>query len=186
MKISFTGTGCSGKSTLLAKCREYYDNRFQYVTEITRPIARKGMKINEDGDDMTQTAIIEAHIKNNNLDNVMMDRCIVDGYAYTTWLYSQGKVTESVYTYAWNTLNEIVNDIDIIFHTAPVKMEDDGVRSVNRDFQKDIHDMTTELLEGRPWSEMYKGRVIYLEGDIDKRFNDIKIAIEEHERNTTR
>jgi len=184
MKISFTGTGCSGKSTLLTKCKEYYGDRFDYVTEITRPIARKGHDINENGGDTTQKLIIEAHVDNNKLDNIIMDRCIVDGYIYTTWLFSKGKVTDSIYNLAWNTLNEIVNDIDIIFHTAPLKMEDDGVRSISRTFQQDIHEMTLELLNGNPWFKAYKGRVVYLEGDVDKRFNDIKIAIEEYDHST--
>ena len=72
MKISFTGTGCSGKSTLLTKCSEYYGDKFTYVTEITRPIARMGLPINEDGNDETQRAIIDAHIQNNKLDNVII------------------------------------------------------------------------------------------------------------------
>ena len=179
MKISFTGTGCSGKSTLLTKCKEYYGDKFNYVTEITRPIARKGYDINEKGGDATQKLILEAHIENNKLDNVIMDRCIVDGYIYTTWLFSKGNLTEGMYQHAWDVLNEIVNDIDIVFHTAPLEMVDDGTRSINGSFQRDIHDMTRELLTGFGWSNMYKGRVIYLEGDVDKRFNDVKIAIKE-------
>lgn len=181
MKISFTGTGCSGKSTLLKLCIDHYGDKYQYVTEVTRPLARKGLKINEQGDDATQKAIIKAHISNNKLHDVIMDRCIVDGYAYTTWLYSQGKVSQSVYDFAWDTLRKIVNDIDIIFHTEPLKLKRDGVRSVNRDFQKDIHDMTTELLQGDPWQKIYKGKVVYLTGDVDKRFNDIIMSIEQYE-----
>ena len=95
MKISFTGTGCSGKSTLLTKCTEHYGDKFTYVTEVTRPIARMGLPINEDGNDDTQRAIIDAHIENNKLDNVIMDRCIVDGYVYTEWLFNQQKVSDS-------------------------------------------------------------------------------------------
>ena len=185
MKVSFTGTGCSGKSTLLDMCREYYGDRFQYVTEITRPIARKGYTINEKGGDDTQRQIIAAHVENNKLDNVIMDRCIVDGFIYTTWLFSNGNVTESVYNLAWDTLSEIINGIDIIFHTAPVEMKDDGQRSTNKRFQKDIHEMMSLLLNGETWKKVYKGKVIYLEGDVDKRFNDIKIAIEQHEHSTT-
>lgn len=185
MRISFTGTGCSGKSTLLELCREYYGDRFQYVTEITRPIARKGLTINEQGGDDTQKAIIDAHLEYNELDDVIMDRCIVDGYIYTTWLFSKGKVSESVYAYAWNTLNEIVDNLDIIFHTAPVEMKDDGVRSTSRNFQQDIHEMTMELLNGNPWFNTFNGKVIFLDGDVDKRFNDIKLAIEQHEHSTT-
>ena len=100
MKISFTGTGCSGKSTLLQLCQDYYGDRFEYITEVTRPLARKGFKINEDGDDATQRAIIDAHIENNKLSNVVMDRCIIDGYVYTNWLHSLDKVNEETYNYA--------------------------------------------------------------------------------------
>ena len=89
MKISFTGTGCSGKSTLLKLCQEKYGDKFEYVTEVTRPIARKGLTINEGGDDSTQRAIIDAHINNNRLKDVIMDRCIIDGLVYTNWLYKK-------------------------------------------------------------------------------------------------
>ena len=187
MKISFTGTGCSGKSTLLKKCQEHYSDRFEYVTEVTRPIARKGLPINEDGGDETQRAIIDAHIENNKLDNVIMDRCIVDGYIYTEWLFSQQKVNEETYQYAWNTFHEIINDIDIIFYCCPLEMKDDGERSVNENFQKDIANNMTMLLYQDPWSQPYKGKLITLENEsIENRFEDIKIAITEHEPSTTR
>ena len=186
MKISFTGTGCSGKSTLLDKCREYYGDKFTYVTEVTRPIARKGLPINEDGNSDTQRAIINAHIENNKLDNVIMDRCIVDGYVYTTWLFDQEKVTSDIYEYAWNTLDDILNDIDIIFYCAPVQMEDDGERSINESFQKDIDNMMTQLLFQDDFNRSFKNNLITLEGDVETRFNDIKIAIEQHEYNTIR
>ena len=184
MKISFTGTGCSGKSTLLKKCKEYYGNRFDYVTEVTRPIARKGLPINEDGNDDTQRAIIDAHIQNNKLDDVIMDRCIVDGYVYTEWLFNQQKVNEETYEYAYNTLDDILNDLDIIFYCCPLEMEDDGERSVNENFQQDIANSMTQLLYQEDWNSTYKGKLVTLEGDVDKRFNDIKIAIEKHEHST--
>ena len=186
MKISFTGTGCSGKSTLLAKCREYYGDKFEYVTEVTRPIARKGLPINEDGGDETQRAIIDAHIENNKLDNVIMDRCIVDGYVYTQWLFEKQKVSEETYSYAYATFNDIVDDLDIIFYCCPLEIEDDGERSVNKNFQKDIATNMTLLLYQEPWSQPYKGTLITLEGDVDNRLEDIKIAIKEHEHSSIR
>ena len=147
------------------------------MTEVTRPIARSGLKINEQGGDDTQRAIIEAHIQNNKLVDVIMDRCIVDGYIYTTWLYSNNKVTQQVYDYAWDTLREIINDLDIIFYTSPVKMEDDGERSTSKIFQSDIHDMIGELLVGDPWHKVYTGKLIYLDGNVEERFNIIKSTI---------
>tara|TARA_B110000263_G_C14987991_1_gene364662 strand:- start:4 stop:564 length:561 start_codon:yes stop_codon:yes gene_type:complete len=184
MKISFTGTGCSGKSTLLEKCKEYYGDKFNYVTEVTRPIARKGLPINEDGNSDTQRAIIDAHIDNNKLDNVIMDRCIVDGYVYTEWLFNKQKVDRQTYEYAYNTLNDILNDLDIIFYCCPLEMEDDGERSINEDFQKDIATSMTLLLYQEPYYQPFQGKLVTLEGDIDKRFNDIKIAIEKYEHST--
>ena len=186
MKISFTGAGCSGKSTLLKKCTEYYDDKFTYVTEITRPIARMGLPINEDGNDDTQRAIIDAHIQNNKLDDVIMDRCIVDGYVYTEWLFNQQKVNGETYEYAYNTLDDILNDLDIIFYCCPLEMEDDGERSTNESFQGDIANSITQLLYQEDWNLTYKGKLVTLEGDVDKRFSDIKIAIEQHEHSTVR
>ena len=74
MKIGFTGPQCSGKSTLLEKCKEYYGDKFEYVDEVTRPLAREGFKINEGGNDATQKAIIDAHVSNIQKENVIMDR----------------------------------------------------------------------------------------------------------------
>ena len=185
MKISFTGTGCSGKSTLLKKCREHYGDKFTYVTEVTRPIARKGLPINEDGGDETQNAIINAHIENNKLDNVIMDRCIVDGYVYTTWLFSEHKVSADTYDYAWNTFNDMIKDLDIIFYCCPLEMKDDGERSTNENFQKDICQIMTQLLYQEPYFQPFQGTLVTLyPDDVDKRFNDIKIAIEKHEHST--
>ena len=45
--------------------------------------------------------------------------------------------------------------------------------------------MISTLLNGYGWKNLYNGRVIYLEGDVENRFNDIKIAIEQHEHRTT-
>ena len=185
MKISFTGAGCSGKSTLLKKCQEHYGDRFEYVTEVTRPIARKGLPINEDGNNDTQRAIIDAHIENNKLDNVIMDRCIIDGYAYTTWLFDQEKVTSDIYEYAWNTFNDIINDIDIIFYCCPLEMEDDGERSINENFQKDICQIMTHLLYQEPYFQPFRGTLVTLyPDDIDHRFEVIKLAIKEYEHST--
>jgi hypothetical protein len=187
MKISFTGTGCSGKSTLLKKCVEYYGDKFTYVTEVTRPIARRGLPINEDGGDETQIAIIDAHIENNKLDNVIMDRCIVDGYVYTEWLFNQQKVNGETYEYAYNTLDDILNDLDIIFYCCPLEMEDDGERSTNESFQSDIANSMTQLLYQEDWNLTYKGKLVTLENEnVDKRFEDIKIAIDQYEHSTIR
>ena len=66
-------------------------------------------------------------------------------------------------------------------------MEDDGERSVNENFQKDIATNMTLLLYQELWSQPFKGKLVTLyPDDLDNRFRDIKIAITEHEHSTTR
>ena len=180
MRISFTGPGCSGKSTLLKKCREYYGDRFDYVDEVTRPALHSGLKINEDGDSNTQLYILEQHIHNDSLDNVIMDRCIIDGLVYTNWLHMEGRVSDTVQTTYDKSYKELIKNLDIIFYTYPVKLEDDGERSTNAEFITGIQTMFENII----WDmEIYDESplVIHLQGDVETRFNDIKLAIKQHE-----
>ncbi|MBC8416891.1 ATP-binding protein [bacterium] len=183
MRISFTGPQCSGKSTLLALCKEYYGDRFRYIEEITRPIARKGFKINEQGDDETQLQILKAHELNSELDDVIMDRCIIDGALYTSYLFKRNKVTGEVLGKAIKKYYRLIGKLDIVFFTEPVRMVDDGVRSTKDEFRQS---MTTAFNRQRVgleqgFCEQFKGNVVYLKGSVENRFEDIKIAIEEYE-----
>jgi nicotinamide riboside kinase len=187
MRISFTGPGCSGKSTLLKKCQEYYGDRFEYIPEVTRPALHKGMKINEDGDSKTQLYILEEHMRNDKLQNVIMDRCIIDGWVYTTWLHGEGKVSEVVQKTYDKLYRELVDNLDIVFYTKPVELEDDGERSTNVKFINEIEqffDVTLATLHLHPDSDYNKPKIVVLEGDVDKRFDDIKLAIEQYEHST--
>jgi hypothetical protein len=38
------------------------------------------------------------------------------------------------------------------------------------------------LLRSPTFKDIYKGKVVTLEGDVEKRFNDIKITIDHHEQ----
>ena len=183
MRISFTGPQCSGKSTLLALCKEHYGDRFRYITEITRPIARKGFKINEQGDDETQLQILQAHELNSELDNVIMDRCIIDGALYTAYLFKRNKVTGEVLGKAIKRYYQLIDKLDIVFFTEPVQMVDDGVRSTGDEFRQSMIEAFNKQRWGleRGFCKEFTGKVIYLKGSVEKRFKDIKIAIEEYE-----
>ena len=184
MKVSFTGTGCSGKSTLLKLCQEKYGDKFEYVTEVTRPIARKGLTINEGGDDSTQRAIIDAHIQNNRLGNAIMDRCIIDGLVYTKWLYIKGKVDHHTMDYAYTNYINLIKDLDIVFHTEPVDMVDDGERSTSTDFQSEIYKLFKQQLERLKYDRInFTGKIVNLEGSVEKRFNDIIMTLQTYECN---
>ena len=179
MRMSFTGTGSSGKTTLLNKCKEYYGNRFKYVDEVTRVAAKVGLTINEGGGDETQLFIIKQHITNSDLDNVIMDRCIIDGMVYTEWLYTSGTVSESVFNICRGVYFDLIRQIDIVFYTEPVQLVDDGVRSVNHKFRDEISHIFKQYISPlkRNTFPGFKGKIITLKGDVETRFNDIKLAI---------
>lgn len=183
MRISFTGPGCSGKSTLLKQCQDYYGDRFDYVEEVTRPALRDGLKINEDGDSKTQLYILEQHVRNNDLSNVIMDRCIIDGLVYTTWLYSQGKVSQTVQETYERVFSELIGNLDIVFYTKPVPFVDDGQRSTNPKFISDIEKIFEDTIH-KLQSTDNSPDIVVLDSEYESRFNNIKLQIKKYEHST--
>jgi nicotinamide riboside kinase len=181
MLISFTGCHCSGKTTLLNKCKEEYGDEFEYVDEITRKALKLGLEINENGDDETQMFIIESHKNNAGLDNAILDRCIIDGYVYTESLFFQQKIHQSILTKCKHVYEDIVGNLDIIFATAPVSnLEDDGVRSTSEQWRGEItNSFMIKLQELQNRAELlgFAGKVVHLHGDVEERFNIVKSVI---------
>ena len=182
MKISFTGSHSSGKSTLLSKCVEHYGDRFIYVHEVTRPAQELGLTINEWGDDRTQAYVLGEHLKNDELQgDVIMDRCFIDGWVYTTWLHSQkcvGDAIQKTYDGLWPRM---VQNLDLVFFTEPVKLEHDGVRSMSEVFRDGVQSLFETQIALLEEDENFKGQVVRLKGSVEKRFKDIKVAIGELE-----
>ena len=98
MRVSFTGAQSTGKTTLLNKCKEVYKD-YKFVDEVTRYVRKTyDVKINEIGGTETQLYILAEHIKNHLKpdENLILDRCILDGYVYTKYQVGNRKVSEQV------------------------------------------------------------------------------------------
>ena len=176
MKIAFTGAQSTGKTTLLKELKRdpELSLKYDFRDEITRRMQRKGLSINESGDDITQLLIMNSHIKNSLIDNVIMDRCALDGLIYTDWMYGKGKVQQWVIEYAENVFNLLIDRYDYIFYLTPeFDIEDDGVRSTDIDFRNDIVDLFDHYIT------IYKIPVIKLTGTVEQRLNKIKETINE-------
>ena len=117
MKIAFTGAQSTGKTTLLKELKRDNNLALQYDfrDEITRRMQKKGLSINEGGSDITQLLIMNSHIKNSLIDNVIMDRCALDGLVYTDWMYDNKKESHWVREYAENVFNLLIDRYDHIF-----------------------------------------------------------------------
>tara|TARA_B100002019_G_scaffold211543_1_gene184367 strand:- start:249 stop:848 length:600 start_codon:yes stop_codon:yes gene_type:complete len=181
MLIGFTGAQSTGKTTLLNKCKEYYleCNGWNYVDEVTRKVKRLGYKINTDGNDITQLFILNEHLKNHTTtESYILDRCILDGYVYSSCLSRRGVVSEWVTTYACEMLNLLVCNLDIIFYTQPedVKLVSDGTRSVDRKFRQDIINRYEDLFAQDYW---WMDKVVRLSGTVDERLETIYKTVDE-------
>jgi nicotinamide riboside kinase len=178
MIFSFTGPQSSGKTTLLNHLKERNDN-FNFVPEVTRLVKRTyNLPINEDGTDLTQLMIINAHMHNmfkHQDNNSILDRCIFDGLIYTRWLYINSKVSCFVYDYTRRIFDLLKDKYDIIFYTSPknVLIEDDGERSIDVRFRTEI----AELYE-KEFINSARDNVVVLEGTVEERLSIIKSTLE--------
>lgn len=181
MLIGFTGAQCTGKTTLLQKCKQYFlvENNWNYIDEVTRKVKRLGHKINTDGDDLTQLFILSEHLKNHTYpESYILDRCILDGYVYSSCLSRRGVVSEWVTTYACELLNLLVCNLDIIFYTQPedVRLVSDGTRSIDFKFRQDIINRYEDLFAQDYW---WMDKVVRLSGTVDERMNTILKTVHE-------
>ncbi len=195
MLIGFTGAQCTGKTTLLNLLKDklcgnkwieshdgVYRDEWNFVPEVTRKVMREGLKINESGDDITQLFILKEHLQNHIItsknEKWILDRCILDGYVFTRWLYEQGSVEKWVLNYACNLLSMLGERLDLILYTEPddIPIEDDGERSINVQFRKDIVDIYEEIIGcsvSTPGRDTWRGKIVRLSGDVETRMNTI-------------
>lgn len=140
MRIAITGAQSTGKSTLLRFLKNDDDLKgFEFIDELTRKIAAKGININEEGSNMSQIFTVTIHAENIVKDHFISDRCALDGLVYTKWLFDQGKVDQWILDYAVGVAKEVIPRYDYIFYLPPeIPIEDDGIRSADVKFRDDI------------------------------------------------
>lgn len=184
MIISFTGAQSTGKTTLLNACKERYGSEFNFIDEVTRLIKREyNVPINEGGTDLTQLLIINQHLQNTfkkydeSKKGVILDRCIVDGLVYTTYLVLEKQISPWVGEYAKEMFKLLLPRIDKIFYTWPddVKLTDDGERSINVEFRDKIILIFNTLME--TYEQDLKDKIIILKGTVEERMEAIKIHL---------
>jgi nicotinamide riboside kinase len=186
MLVSFSGAQSSGKTTLLNRCKQSNLRNCFFVDEVTRYVKRKsGESINEDGTDMTQLLIINTHIENSYLakdpayNDIILDRCILDGVVYTEWLFENGSISDWVYEYSKNIFYKLIDELDIIFYTDPsIPLVDDGERSVNKQFRDQI------IYKFEKYIIKYNIPVTVLNGNVEERMNTILKTINNYEKET--
>lgn len=141
-KFAITGAHCTGKTTLVNAIQQLdKNNKFEYITSMTREAKQLGYKINESGNDETQLYILNKHLERLVINKpCVLDRSLIDGYTYTRILYEAGNISEPVMKYAKSLLDvEYMSRYEKIFYLPPtLQLVNDGLRSTEPLFRKHV------------------------------------------------
>jgi len=164
MKIAISGGASQGKSTLvnaLAKTTQLQDYIFK--TNLTRDLQAAGIPINELGTSVTQLYVMSKHYENLNIPgNVVLDRCALDGLAYSMFFYS--RIEMPLQDILRRMFEMMVFQYDKIFYVVPeLELVDDGQRSTDKTFFSAVNFHFESLIRD------YKLNVIRVSGSVDER-----------------
>jgi nicotinamide riboside kinase len=137
MKIIFTGTHGTGKTTII----DMFKDKIPTITEVVRRLTKEGININEMGDEEGQARIFDEYVKLLFQDgDYVSDRGLTDVYSYSTYHYNQGKLTLDELAREGGYLEKLASRDDILWVYFPIEFPviDDGVRSVNEEYREHI------------------------------------------------
>ncbi len=107
-------------------------------------------------------------------DDMIADRCALDGLVYTHYLAENKKITEKTYSFAEKVFHKLMPQYDLVFYIPPeFEMEDDGTRSVNKFFR----DRIVTLFDSYIKEEQLD--LVYLRGSVRERVDTVLKFIKE-------
>lgn len=154
-RIIFTGAQGTGKSTIL---NHYKDLGYNVITEIVRNLAKTGVKINEMGDIDGQKTIFNEYQKLlKSKKGYISDRGLTDVASYT---FSHA-ISDRRKVKADSPLKKLADrqflalckfhqdnpDIIVCYFPIEFPVVDDGVRSTNEEFRKEIDFLIKNILD---------------------------------------
>lgn len=147
MKIIFTGAQGTGKTSVM----DALPDNFNKIRGVTRNVIKeKNLTINEYSDNASQKHIFDAYEHQlTSADNYIAERGLIDVYAYTMSRVKAGKCSP---TLAETQLSKIEGfnhkNPEAIYIYFPIEFDivEDGVRSMNKEFQKEIDEIIHKAL----------------------------------------
>ena len=146
MKISIIGAQGVGKTTLAQQINKEY-SRFKILPEGARLAEKAGYKLDHTATVETELWLINKQIElESEQDNWVADRCGIDLLAYIQYLFSQ---EHNLIEFATKTLVPKFSNYDLVIYlpSGEFGIEDDGLRTTDIKFQKDIDDNIKDILE---------------------------------------
>ena len=156
MRIAFSGTGNSGKTTLVKNFLAVWPNYKQPEKTYRDILKESGTKHSKNTTVETQWSILNFMVDQlqgtTSSDNIVLDRCPLDNLVYTLWAYEK-KVEgfdDEFTTKCINIVKETMRSLDIIFlcrYDDSITIENDGVRETDVEYIKEIDNIYGSLLE---------------------------------------
>lgn len=183
-RISFCGAQGTGKTTLFEAVKN--DEMFKgwnFYSEVVRQmLEREEVVINENGNSESQKKIFDAYneILDKMFDNPSVsDRCIVDVAAYTSRLFDTCNPKDEDYNKLSNEdfreRKEVVRrkyELSlIVYFPIEFPLVEDGVRSIDEQFQKDVDMKIQQFLKN------YDIPYITITGSVEERLEQLKKVI---------
>jgi GTPase SAR1 family protein len=171
MKIGFCGTVSVGKTTLvnaLKELPEFAD--YNFATERSKYLRDLGIPLNTDSTLKGQIIFFAERSSELFQENIITDRTIIDVMAFT-------RLAKSIPYFMADNLNDAVapllREYDYIFYVSPegVGIEDNGVRTINAKYRKEVDKEILKLLS------LHKNKIARyheLSGTTEERIQKIK------------
>ena len=171
MKIGFCGTVSVGKTTLvnaLKELPEFAD--YNFATERSKYLRDLGIPLNTDSTLKGQFIFLAERASELFQENIITDRKIIDVMAFT-------RLAKSIPYFMADNLNDAVapllREYDYIFYVSPegVGIEDNGVRTINAKYRKEVDKEIQKLLS------LHKNKIARyheLSGTTEERIQKIK------------
>lgn len=172
MKIALIGAHNTGKTSLFNKM--YSSITFEgheFFPEVIRDVHRFGFSINEDSDDPAQLAMCAMHLNHLKTTNFVTDRCLLDNLAYARVLSKIGSRKVSIDCVdIIDTYFKKTKDLIDLYIYCPIyfEMQSDGIRTVDKDFQKTIDNEIIKVLH-----YISPNKIFGVTGDTNERFKQV-------------
>jgi len=167
MKIAIIGAQGVGKTTLAQQINKDYPE-IKILPEAARLAQKEGYKLDHTATVETELWLINKQIElESTEDNWVADRCGIDLFAYIQHLFSHEK---SLIEFANKTLVPKFKNYDLVIYlpSGEFAIEDDGLRTTDVKFQKEIDDQIKNILEE------HKIEFVRIVGTPDERLEKVK------------
>ena len=172
MRIAFSGTGNSGKTTLLKSFlytwRNYTTPDKTYRELIEEENLPHSSKLTTTTQESILNFMIDQVQSTNKDDNTAFDRCTLDNIAYSMWAHDK-KIkgfTKDLVTQHINLMKESMRSIDIIFlcrFDPNQAIQDDGFRDTDKQFITEVDNIFYSLF--RQYTEHPEADIFFPKGD---------------------